>query len=963
MTSFYGGLKTVVREPPGLGNEGQAEVGHPDDTARPRDRTGLRGVSKAEGQRQWYSPEELNSFILPEDNGCSNGGSTFLSSGMARSTESLGPSFYGKGPQLVMPKPPPPPKRPPPQRSNAPDFDEISEQVSSGRNVYIMPKRPPRANECYALDKEFSACNAVGEVLDLAQREAKAMDAANWANLFYALAHFKKKGSLGSSFSPAALRADQRWSISCESLRPKLAELTARDSANVLWSLATLDARQESVFVETADSLCSGGKLAVCDPVSVSKAAWALTTVPNRDKRLELYSKLAVPVVLRAESFPLGALTMICYSFAKADFREGDAYESLSSALSRHMNEEMRPIDVCNIVWSFCTVGYRDDVLFAKICEMHLCREEVVQNFNPQDLTNTTWGFCKVGFMHRPAMDTLAKVCLDQRHRFEAIHFSNLLYSFAMLRLQGPDGVLRTIADTAAERIHRFDGGNLAIAIWALAMLGLKDHRLLSLALAQAARADVAPSLGSRALSMMVLACFRTARPDDLDRLFDATRAAGLGIGASGYSAAVMAAEQGSDASREIQILQAMANEADDDRMRAAVANSLAVRLWKRGRPAEAFGILRALRSSNPKRWSVVSAALVARLAGESGALEEAAMMLAETGGSDSGEWEAPVKSGIHPMAATRQNEGGHAYTREFMTLQAVLCGAPPGDPDACMAAVERFAESRSLWLKITAWEKAIVVHEVARLTRPRVAVEIGAYVGYSAMNIAKAVRTHGGRVASLEVDPMHVTVVRNMLEYAGLSDTVDVWTGYCYDVIPHLLQTYGLRSIDMVFMDQKGTRFHSDLELMEELQLLSDGAVILADNVLKPGAPLYIWHLAKGKYHHCTAVSVREFLLQSEDWMVMGFHDASREPAPTPPPDLHRLAFESDAFRKRSMFDGVAPSKSDWWKFSQGFVDGLDRCGCKPQVVGLHGRENPKITPEDIERIFRNAGALRESG
>lgn len=52
----------------------------------------------------------------------------------------------------------------------------------------------------------------------------------------------------------------------------------------------------------------------------------------------------------------------------------------------------------------------------------------------------------------------------------------------------------------------------------------------------------------------------------------------------------------------------------------------------------------------------------------------------------------------------------------------------------------------------------------------------------------------------------------------------------------------------------RKGTRFHSDLALMEELDLLSDRAVILADNVLKPGAPLYIWHLAKGS---CRAESL----------------------------------------------------------------------------------------------------------
>ena len=42
------------------------------------------------------------------------------------------------------------------------------------------------------------------------------------------------------------------------------------------------------------------------------------------------------------------------------------------------------------------------------------------------------------------------------------------------------------------------------------------------------------------------------------------------------------------------------------------------------------------------------------------------------------------------------------------------------------------------------------------------------------------------------------------MIEYAGLSDTVDVWTGYSYDSIPHLLEKYGPRSVDLVFMDQK---------------------------------------------------------------------------------------------------------------------------------------------------------------
>ena len=50
---------------------------------------------------------------------------------------------------------------------------------------------------------------------------------------------------------------------------------------------------------------------------------------------------------------------------------------------------------------------------------------------------------------------------------------------------------------------------------------------------------------------------------------------------------------------------------------------------------------------------------------------------------------------------------------------------------------------------------------------------------------------------------------------------------------------------------------------------------------------------------------------------------------------------------------------QGEWWNFSQRFVNGLDRCGVKPRIVGLHGRDNPVIKPEDIAGIFRDAGRL----
>jgi len=913
-------------------------------------------------------------------------GSTFgarAAEGPAEQEASGQPSFYGKGPKLRLQRQQQGSQRQQ-QREHQPqrrgggqavrgafsaelggqNADAGSaaaaggQQTTPGGAMSVLPKRAPRAASCYDLDKEIAACASQDGVLAISAREAASMDGANWANLVYALAHCRKHGT----GDQRALKFDSRWMRAMRETEAHLVSLTARDTANLLWSLATLDLRSEVLFMEAADTLCSSGKLSVCDPISVSKAAWALTAVKERDRRLAIYNHLAVPVVLGADAYPLGAITMTCYAFAKADHRDGDVYEALSSSLSNHPLEEMRPIDVCNVVWAFCTVGYRDDQLFDGLCVSHLSRETLVAEFNPQDLTNTTWGFSKVLYTNAVSMDVLANEGLRKTHEFKAIHFSNLLYSFAQLRLCGPEGFLRRVADAAVPRIGSFDPGNLAIAVWALAMQQV-NHVFLDRALEIIQSPSFCEQFTTRSLSMLFLAYFRLGRFEDVDAVLAAALLRKDPIGASGFSAVIMAAEQGVDAVRELRVQQAMADEVADDKMQAAVCNAAAIRLMKRGRPEEARRLLNSMRGGqeHSRRWSAVSDLLLARLPPDSRAAAAAA------GADGSGtaaaaatfveSWQAPVKSGMHPMAATRQNEGPHAYTREFMTLQAVLCTAPAGDVDACMAAVEQFAESRSMWLKITAWEKATVVHEVARLSVPGVVVEIGAYIGYSAMNLGRAVREHGGRVASIEVDPIHATIVRNMVEYAGLTDTVDVWTGFCYDVFPHLLREYGPASIGMVFMDQKGTRFHTDLERLRELGLLADGAVVLADNVLKPGAPLYIWHLMHGPYTHCVTVSVREFLLQSEDWMVMAFHDAAGPPVADPPLHLHRLAFDSDAFRRRSMFDGVAPSKADWWKFSQSFVEGLARVNCRPRQVGLHGRENPVLTPADIEGIFRAAG------
>lgn len=193
--------------------------------------------------------------------------------------------------------------------------------------------------------------------------------------------------------------------------------------------------------------------------------------------------------------------------------------------------------------------------------------------------------------------------------------------------------------------------------------------------------------------------------------------------------------------------------------------------------------------------------------------------------------------------------------------------------------------------------------------------LEIGTYCGYSALRMAMALP--GARVVSLEVDPAHMVIARNMVAYAGMAHMIDIWTGHSKDVLPRLPQRYGGRHqfrLGGVFMDQKGSRdsefaseifwcfsclasswprggqvcrscgsvwvlglglsrvggdptqgYHEDLSVIEQLGLLLPGAVVVADNVLKPGSPLFLWRLCKGSAYDNHIVRVKEFAMPSE--------------------------------------------------------------------------------------------------
>lgn len=248
-------------------------------------------------------------------------------------------------------------------------------------------------------------------------------------------------------------------------------------------------------------------------------------------------------------------------------------------------------------------------------------------------------------------------------------------------------------------------------------------------------------------------------------------------------------------------------------------------------------------------------------------------------------------------------------------------------DSATALEAIRQHSYGQGQWLKVAGGGKANLIESTLR-SRPakhphEIALEFGVFVGYTTIRIgqraAEDSRCRGisPLVIGLEVEPVHVCVARWMVDLARLSRTVEVWAGMAHDLLLRVGDEFGVRSTRLVFMDHRGTKFHDDLERLEQKSLLSPSACIIADNVLKPSAPLFLWVTNKSPTYDTTNWALGEFVqYYVEDWMVVSEYCRPGGSAPWPPASLRRLAWDSDKWRRKSEEDSVRIS--EWAAFAQ---------------------------------------------
>jgi predicted O-methyltransferase YrrM len=123
------------------------------------------------------------------------------------------------------------------------------------------------------------------------------------------------------------------------------------------------------------------------------------------------------------------------------------------------------------------------------------------------------------------------------------------------------------------------------------------------------------------------------------------------------------------------------------------------------------------------------------------------------------------------------------------------------------------------------------VLSMFSRMIRPRVVLEIGTYLGYSALCFAEGL-VEGGKVITLDVNEETNKVARSFVEKSEYKDRIEFHLGEGAKIIPSLPETF-----DLVFIDADKPNYSNYYNLV--FGKVRPGGFIIADNVLWSGKVL----------------------------------------------------------------------------------------------------------------------------
>jgi caffeoyl-CoA O-methyltransferase len=147
---------------------------------------------------------------------------------------------------------------------------------------------------------------------------------------------------------------------------------------------------------------------------------------------------------------------------------------------------------------------------------------------------------------------------------------------------------------------------------------------------------------------------------------------------------------------------------------------------------------------------------------------------------------------------------------------------------DALLLELEREAEQEHIPIVGPVVGELLFI--LARATGARTILELGTAIGYSGIYLGRACEPLGGRVISLEYDPLMAARARANLQRAGLAPRVEVKEGEALQLMAAMSGP-----VDLIFLDIDKESYLPALDHAQKL--LRSGGLLVADNTGFAGA------------------------------------------------------------------------------------------------------------------------------
>ena len=164
--------------------------------------------------------------------------------------------------------------------------------------------------------------------------------------------------------------------------------------------------------------------------------------------------------------------------------------------------------------------------------------------------------------------------------------------------------------------------------------------------------------------------------------------------------------------------------------------------------------------------------------------------------------------------------------TKMNSVLNYVLKNAKQDDPQSVLDTIDSFVLETDTFLMNVGPEKGKLLAETIKDLMPLKALELGSFLGYSAITIAMFL-PKAGSLVSIDHDKDSITASKEIVKYAGLENKVHFINSTSNEAISNLEEAF-----DFIFIDHEKNRYYSDLLLMEKLNLINKGGIVFADNV-----------------------------------------------------------------------------------------------------------------------------------